>query len=101
MSNRYNPFMPGLPYSSPIPYMYDAGILKRMPREGSNWMDYAGLGAMAAAPVAGALLGKEVPRPQFVPGTSVGGKPIIRAENPYMQQQRMPAFLSRLLMGVR
>ena len=81
-----------------------AGILdstKTMPGGGSNWMNYAGLGAMAAAPVASALLGRQPRQTQYAPGTSVGGKPMIRAENPYTVQRPMPAFLARLLMGVR
>ena len=70
---------------------------------GSNWMDYAGLGMMGAAPVAAALLGKDTSKKYapYAPASSVGGKPMIRPENPYPQTQRMPAFLARLLMGVR
>ena len=68
----------------------------------SKWGTPIGLGAMTAAPVASSLLSKQPPQPQYVSGTNVGGKPIISPENPYSNIKRpMPAFLSRLLMGVR
>lgn len=73
------------------------------PPTGMGWMDYAGIGAMAAAPVASALLNKEPVRsPGFVGGASVGSKPMMQVNpNIYPERQRMPAFLARLLMGAR
>ena len=82
-----------------------SGILdstKTVPGGGSNWMDYAGLGAMAAAPVASALLGRQAPRPEFASGSSLGSKPMYEAQSVYRPQQpRIPAFLARLLMGMK
>lgn len=72
------------------------------PAGGGNWGSYLGLGAAAASPIATALLGKGAPEPRPPPAASVGSKPIIQVNpNIYSQQQRMPAFLARLLMGAR
>lgn len=112
----YNPFIGygSVPYQSPIPYMYSpasaSGATSGNPMlsraagagGGSNWLGYAGLGAAAAAPVAAALLGKSPQRPGYAPSASVGSKPTMQVNpNIYPQQQRMPAFLARLLMGAR
>ena len=77
-------------------------IATNQPSGGSNWMNYAGLGAMAAAPVASALLGRQAPRPEFAFGSSLGSKPVYEAQSVYRPQQpRIPAFLARLLMGMK
>lgn len=77
-------------------------IATNQPSGGSNWMNYAGLGAMAAAPVASVLLGRQAPRPEFAFGSSLGSKPVYEAQSVYRPQQpRIPAFLARLLMGMK
>lgn len=104
------PYSPGVA-SSPTPTLQmlygkdsaNTSMLNRTPSPtGMGWMDYAGIGAMAAAPIAAALLGRQAPRPEFASGSSLGSKPIYEAQSVYGQpQKRMPAFLARLLMGAR
>ena len=96
-----NPFIPGMPYSSPIPQMYESGALQRSIPQ-SNWMNYLGLGASAMAPVAAALIGRQQrnPSPSAMPPVSVGNRPNIQLDpGMYPQQQRIPSFLARMLMG--
>lgn len=116
MANGYNPFLGygEVPYQSQMPWMYSPDsatgatsgnpVLSRAtPGGGSSWMGYAGLGAAAAAPIAAVLIGKNrTQTPGYAPAASVGSKPTMQVNsNIYPQQQRMPAFLARLLMGAK
>lgn len=98
-------FIPGLPYSSPIPYMQQSGQLGQgqPPQDQDSWLNYLGIGAGAISPIAAALLSRQRQGGAQIPGgsTSLGSKPMMGVPNPYPQNQSMPPFLARLLMGGR
>lgn len=92
--------MNGIPYYSPIPYMYESGELKR-PQENDSWLNYLGIGAQAASPIATALLGRQrrIPDPQMAAAISLGQKPPMQVPNIYPQVARRNPILAMLLGG--
>ena len=75
-----------------------------MPPQGEDsWLNYLGIGAGAITPIAAALLSRQRQGGAQLPGGSVslGSKPMMGVPNPYPQNQQIPQFLARLLMGGR
>ncbi len=77
--------------------------MSQTPQDEESWLNYLGIGAGAISPIAAALLSRQRQGGAQLPGGSVslGSKPMMGVPNPYPQNQRMPQFLARLLMGGR
>lgn len=100
-------FIRGLPYQSPIPEMYQRGLLQRQnPQPQPEEQDSPGLGIgqsamLAASPIAASLLSRPRRNLNFAPPTvSGGGRSTFQPGSPYTgQTPQLQSLLVRYLLG--